>query len=353
MTGRSRGRQRPAAGGTKVAVKRRPAGKRFAWPRKLLRKLGKIPDHEIARRAGVMPRTVAEERRRRGIAAYRVCNRGAEWTPEMLAELGTDSDANVGRALGLADYVVKRKRRMLGIAAYYPPPHPRLNAFPWTAEAVALLGKMTDHDAARALGVSAAWVNVKRRELGIPAFGGTPRVIQWSEEMLGLLGRVADSEVARRFGVPWAIVKSKRHALGIRAFSDYGAVVPSAALRRLLARPNVEVMRRSGLSEPTVRRLRKSLGVAGPERTKYWSRERLGRAPDARLAAAIARSPQRVRAVPAAPGSVAFVQVRKWQPEEVELVGSAPDAEVARLLGRTPAAVQSKRMELASRRGRA
>ena len=100
-----------------VAIERlEKSPNRFPWPPELAELLGQIPDHELARKAGVHAKTVAKERKGRGIPPCKVARPSAEWTPEMIAKLGTDSDKCVADELGLHVATVNRKRRILGIS---------------------------------------------------------------------------------------------------------------------------------------------------------------------------------------------------------------------------------------------
>ena len=333
----------------RTAVKRRRAGSRFVWPEELVRLFGRMSDRRLARMAKVSVETVTSERRRLGIAPYRPRRQSTEWTSDMIARLGCDSDYNVARALALPRNSVRRKRRALGIPAYLPPPHDRFSGFAWTAEDLALLGKLPDQKVADLLGISATVVNRKRLELKIPATSPAAPAIRWTDEMLACLGHIADVEVAKRFGISIAAVKRKRERLGVPAFFDRGIVIPSPVLIHLLHHlPNVEVRRRTGLCNRTLRKLRDQLGIESPY-PKRWSPEllaRLGKEPDPWLAKEIGLSPSRVRYVRLSLGIAAFIETRRWRVDEIALLGTAPDRVVAWRLGRTERAVQNKRKKL-------
>jgi len=83
----------------------------------------------------------------------------------------------------------------------------------WTESEIALLGKMTDEDIARKLGISATAVALKRKTLGIPPFGDRSR---WGATELGMLGRYADKEIARITGRKLGEIQRKREALGLK-----------------------------------------------------------------------------------------------------------------------------------------
>ena len=295
-------RRRPSP--LRATVLRRPAQPPCVWPPWLVELLGKLPDARLARSLGRNCSTVAIERRRRGIPPFRPQRRPHEWTAASIAQLGTASDGDVAAALGLTRPQVQYRRRMLGIPPFVPPPHDPVNASPWTPADLALLGTMSDQQAATRLGRTVGPVSTRRRQRKIRPFHPRPPDVVWTAEMLEQLGRVRDAELAERYGISTKTVKKKRRLLGIPGLIERRHVVPGAGVRALLRQPTVEVRRRTGLARSTIRRLRDELGVEPPR-----------------------------------PG-------RPWQPAEIALLGTAPDAEVAAMLGRSPEAVAGKRREL-------
>jgi len=330
--------RRARRGKQRMAVKRAPVKEPFRWPQKLVARLGKLPDGEIARLAGISTEAVATERKRRGIKAFRPPIEPIEWTPKMIRRLGTASDTIVAKKLGIHSSSVRYKRQLLGI----PPFHPKrrhAGTHEWTPQKLALLGTMSDAEVAEELGIHKATVSTKRKQLGIAASRPPRRVYQWTEELLALLGKVTDRELARRSGFSVSSVRRKRAALGIRPGGRYGAVVPTPALIELLHEKSIEVKRRTGLSPTTIRVLRKKLGI---ERPRRWTPElvaRLGREPDRQIARELGIAESVVNKKRRRHGIPPFQEKRRWAPEELALVGTAPDAEIARKLGRTPQAV--------------
>ena len=73
-----------------------------------------------------------------------------QWTDEMLAQLGREKDAVLAERWGTSAKTVNLKRKALGIAAF--------GHFQWTPEAIALLGSESDAELARRLGISKASV---------------------------------------------------------------------------------------------------------------------------------------------------------------------------------------------------
>jgi len=90
-----------------------------------------------------------------------------EFTPEELALLGNVTDAEAADRIGLSRNAVGKHRRRRQIAPKHRHgPSPR----PWTQEEDALLGTMSDQAVADRLGVSLGLVWKRRTELGIPTF---------------------------------------------------------------------------------------------------------------------------------------------------------------------------------------
>jgi Uma2 family endonuclease len=333
---------------SRVTLERAPAQERFAWPEELANLLGKIADLQLARKAGVDRNTVADERRRRGVAPFHPHRHRVVWTPEMIAQLGTASDADVASALGLHRSSVKRKRQLLGISPFSPPPHDLSRGFPWAPEDLALLGKMPDHQVATTIGTSPTSVCRKRLQLKIPPFAPSPPVIAWTEEMIEPMGRVPDIQVAQRYGISAMTVKRKRSQLGIPGVVDCGMVVPTPELRDLLRLPTSEVRHRTGLCWATIRNLRQELGIPDPYATR-WSPEvigRLGRKPDAQIAREIGLSPSRVRIKRHSLGIPPHGHPGTWKPEEIALLGTACDREISERLERSLKSVKAKRQKL-------
>src|SRR6185295_11679146 len=112
--------RRTRRGKQRVAVKRAPVKEPFRWPKKLVARLGRMPDGEVARLAGISKGTVAKERKRRGIKAFRPPIEPIEWTQKMTRRLGTASDTTVAQKLGIHSSSVRYKRQLLGIPPFHP-----------------------------------------------------------------------------------------------------------------------------------------------------------------------------------------------------------------------------------------
>jgi DNA-binding CsgD family transcriptional regulator len=250
-----------SAGERSSSLIRTPARRRYLWPEALAKLLGEIPDAELAVKAGVSVSTVTTERQRRGIEAFKLHRRPIEWTSEMISRLGSTGDSEVARDLGISKGSVRRKRQGLGIQPFDLIPCRVHQGVAWTAEQLALLGRLPDKAVAARIGVTVTTVARKRQELGISPLWQPARSIEWSDEMVLSLGRATDAEVARRYGISAYTVFKKRSRLGIPAFIETRAIVRTAELAELLTLPNREVRLRTGLGRDTVRRLREELGI--------------------------------------------------------------------------------------------
>lgn len=338
---RSTGRQRRRP----VLNARRPARSverthahpaRFRWTRKLLASLGRLPDVEVAARARTTAHTVAAERRRRGIPAARERRANVEWAESMLRALGTDTDENIAGALGLPRGVVTYRRLLLGIPGFSNR-RGRASEFRWTAWAMGLLGKASDRQVAKRLGIHEGTVSLKRRRLGIACFAPSSRPVAWPKERLELLGRLPDAEIARRMRVHPSSVARKRGKLGIAAVRPWFATVRTGGLKRLLRRSNRELVEKHGLSRWLVTQLRGEYGIPAPGRhPKRWTAAAvtlLGQMPDTEVARRLGIEASSVRekryrlAIPACPRG------RAWTAAELRLLGRIPDTAIARRLG--------------------
>lgn len=187
---------------------------RLRWTKRLLDMLGVISDQQLAKTAGIHPQVVSRERQRRGITAYAPRRKPIEWRPKMLALLGTASDRAVAAMLGIDHKSVYRKRNLLNIAPFMESPHEHAG-YAWPPKALRLLGKMSDRDVAKRLGLSAPAVQFKRSVLAIAPFAQPQQPVEWTDEMLGLLGKITDSAFAKRFSMGKQTVQFKREELGL------------------------------------------------------------------------------------------------------------------------------------------
>jgi DNA-binding transcriptional regulator YdaS (Cro superfamily) len=325
-----------------VRLRRTSVAWRFEWTEELVALLGVLPDTAVAAQAGLDRQAVAAERRRRGIPPARPRRSATAWTEEMLALLGTDSDAAVARKFGIRPGSVTYKRHQLGIPPFNPPPHDQYRRFAWQPEYLAMLGKVSDRELAKALGLARASVTRKRQRLGIPPFQPALRPIEWTLEMIGRLGRASDAKVAQELGISPTTVKQKRRALGIPATRETLPVERSAEVAALLHLSNTEVRKRTDLNWATIQRLRAELGIEEPSLPTPKASSIPARDGDGSTVGSRAADPEGP-----APPAGAWRSSYRWRPEEIELLGTAPDSELAARLGRSAHAVKMKRRELA------
>lgn len=318
------------------------------WPHRFHRLLGQISDPELAARAGIAVTTVIAERRRRGIPPFRRQSPPVEWTGEMITLLGEASDGDVAAELGISRNSVSYKRRMLGIPAYGAARARSPNPF-WTRGRVALLGTDTDKEVARRLGISRPCVTGERRRRGIEPFTAPAAKVVWTPAMVRHLGKISDRRVAAKFGIDEGTVRKERNRRGIPPLkTDSWKVLRKPELRKLLRLQTNEVVRRTGLNEKTVRRLRSDLGMRQPGKATVWTPEALrclGRVPDEELAARLGLSVHTVRLKRNQMG-IRFRLNRPWAEAEEDLVRRLSIEEAAAATGRTRIAILRRRKAL-------
>jgi hypothetical protein len=320
--------------------------RRFQWTDELVELLGKIPDTEVAQRAGVSCTTVLAERQRRGLPSFDRRRPRFEWTPDAIALLGRDTDVHVAEELDVHPVTVARKRRILGIPSYVDRSGRATSARTWTPEEISALGTEPDRAIAERLGISASCVTMKRLILGIPPWHTPPDPVDWSADRVGLLGVIPDLELARRLNTTPRTVRKRRESLGIPPFSDKQMMYErTGVLETLLELPDQDIKRRTGMCQTTVYKLRAEYGVPPPEvESSRWTPEvlaRLGKEPDAHIARDLGLTPCGVAVKRYALGISS--SRRDWTEPEVAALGTAPDREVAEELGRSIRAVRSKR----------
>lgn len=113
----------------------------MSYPHKLARHqhlLGKLPDTEIARRAGVSGVAVGAMRQRRGIARFQPERR--PWAAKARPMLGKVPDAEIAGRVGVLAVNVWRLRNELGIARV---PASRTRTKVSKAQAASILAKLT------------------------------------------------------------------------------------------------------------------------------------------------------------------------------------------------------------------
>ena len=109
----------------RIALKRRELGipnfvtrtTKNRWTPKIVAKLGKVPDQEIADEMGIKVLTVTAYRLRHGIKFYETGPRH-RWTKKQLAMLGTMPDSELAEKLGILPSAVSYRRNVMGIKSY-------------------------------------------------------------------------------------------------------------------------------------------------------------------------------------------------------------------------------------------
>ncbi len=128
------------------------------------------------------------------------------WTAAEDALLGKMSDGEAARRIGLTPLSIFRRRTKLGIPAYKPPiPKPRkklavrrAKSKPWTSAEVSLLGTDTDRAIGARLGLTREAVQRERRLRKIPAISDRrPRIKSWGTIEVLLFDQYSDAEIAK------------------------------------------------------------------------------------------------------------------------------------------------------------
>jgi DNA-binding CsgD family transcriptional regulator len=114
------------------------------------------------------------------------------------------------------------------------------------AEAIELLGKISDSRIAEMIGLTREAVRYHRTQLGVVASDDRSRIkppaprpkgyrhvkrVELPEEAVKLLGRISDQKIAEQFGLSRHIVKTRRNEMGIpRASAIHGSAHHSSKL---------------------------------------------------------------------------------------------------------------------------
>ena len=139
------------------------------------------------------------------------------WLPRARPHLGKLSDHEIDRRVGVARTIVSKAWRQLGIA----PAHHRATTAAdrsWVPTVRHLLGKMSDREVGKRVGRSAATVGEARRELGIARSQRRPRVRGRSVVLLPdalLPSKRSAPEIASMTGVAVQTIYWRRSAMGI------------------------------------------------------------------------------------------------------------------------------------------
>lgn len=192
-------------------------GKPHKWTRKQIAMLGTIPDAALSRKLDLCIATVLRKRQKLGIPASRP-PKPIDWTPDVIATLGKIPDGEVARIYGMNILTVYKKRVDLGIRCYA---RKSKTWHYWTKKEIALLGKMPDGDVALRTGINKASVFWKRCKLKIPSFTQKrPKKLltDWTLKEIAVLGKMTDADAAASLDLAHSAVRLKRISLGIPPF---------------------------------------------------------------------------------------------------------------------------------------
>lgn len=280
------------------------------------------------------------------------------WTRARLRLLGKLSDKELARVLGISWRSVRRER----LARATPPsPHSK---YLWTKAALKLLGTASDGQVAQRLNISATSVRMKRVMLGISASRAYRRAPLWTKEMLTVLkNEIPDIEVATRFNVSVSSVRRKRYELGLRRFSSK-RIVWTKRMIRDVGRLSYEKFRsKYNISTPTILAKRRELGLVEAHVT--WKQslvDLLGKLPDEEIAKRLGcsryvvrkkRNCLKIAPVPRRPKR--WTANRKkyphsykhaWDDKRLSWLGKISDAAIAKRMNIDRATVARKRRAL-------
>lgn len=153
------------------------------------------------------------------INPYAICRpKGIDWDSQ---PLGKFSDAEIAKRVGVAKKTVTGARRRRGIPGFIPPSQPLKPKLPkpsveeiqrefWDSQP---LGKMSDVDLAKLTGYCKATVTNQRTRRGIPRY----RVIDFIDWDAQGLGTQTDLEISKRLGISYHHVATARKERGIPA----------------------------------------------------------------------------------------------------------------------------------------
>ncbi len=234
-----------------------PDTKNSARPKKLLRQLGKISDHELAAEFNLSTYRVRAERIKRSILAFKY----GSWTPENTALLGTMTDKQAASLAGVTTNAAFTKRVSMGI-----PPFGKSSEdakFQWTEAHQRSLGKVPDETLAEELGISASVVSAKRQSMGIMASRPVQNIRKpWKKQELAMLGKKPDTVVAEKTGRGRRHVRAKRESLGIPPFQQHTTIRWTVkTIKKLRSMPDHELAKELGVALSTVALHRRRLGI--------------------------------------------------------------------------------------------
>jgi hypothetical protein len=196
-------------------------GKRYRWTRKQISLLGTLSDAALSRKLDLCISTILRKRKDLGIPGTRPW-KTIRWTRDLISMLGKFPDAEVARVGDMNTLTVQKKRTYLGIKCYA---RKSKSWHFWTKKEIALLGTMSDADVALKIGQKKASVAWKRGKLKIPPYGEAyankrpPKPLDsWTRRQIAVLGTMTDADAARKLDLAHSTVHKKRVSLGIPPF---------------------------------------------------------------------------------------------------------------------------------------
>lgn len=165
-----------------------------------------------------------------GKISQRFKNLKIQWSDEMINQLGTMPDYIFARKFNISKAVTIKNRKELGISSYaektgnfgtfkkgnIPSPLARQERFIKEND-VHILGKMTDKEAAKILGVCLQTVFQERKRRGIKDFRNSNAIIV-DDETIKLLGKMSDKKLSNLSGYSYKKIISKRKELNIKSY---------------------------------------------------------------------------------------------------------------------------------------
>ena len=238
--------------------------------------LGRLPDAEIARRAGCSESTVLDARRKLGIRARQGRDLDAVTPAEVLKLIRARARSGASmRAYDLGGHrIVRLAQRHFGgwyqaveAAGLKPAGKPRKIVTRPAKRALTpalLRGPKTAAELERLTGVSRKTISQRRKAAGIARDERPSRDRSWVPAIRKLLGKVPDREVAERVGKSAGHVTVVRQELGIPAAPQFQPVRITEADLRGLHPTDALILRERYMRKPpaTLTELAKRLGVS-------------------------------------------------------------------------------------------
>jgi len=344
LKGMTPGAQRVVHLGMELA--RRPEGRKKISEAARGRKM--LPQHKSslhgAMHQGWQERFEARRAAYQQTGCFPKATKSDPWLPEeeeLLLKLPT---RELARVLGRTRHAIMTRRLALGIRlrTARSGKKPR----PWSEAETQLLGTAPDRLIAQRLERSVCAVDKKRRALGIPVVAAR----LWSPEEEAILGQVSDAEAARQLGRTESAVHHHRIRLG-RLLSDVEQRPWSAEETALLGtEPDAVIASKLNRTAHAVGRKRRQQGIL----LKAVSVQIPWTPADLALLGTMA-DPEVARKLNRSLNSVVYQRIksgisagfnRRWTPAEDKLLGTMPDEEAASQLGREPGTVRLRRIKL-------